>query len=212
MFSPTSQLTELGCWPRRFRSCSQDVPICDNLQRPVSQWPTVSNAPCTGVTPSLPALRCNTRRPYRRESTCGPARRAHALTHIPSPWQPRRGWEAAPGRETGPGALRPHSLRGARGPAPARTRPWGPHTAGSTRGPPDPHQPRPRCSAPPSAAAVSTPPQTQPPPPPPGRRRAGREGLGLPPQAAPMAQGRAGEAREPAGAGAAATGASAAQP
>lgn len=144
--------------------------------------------------------------------TCGPARRAHALAHIPSPWQQRPGWEAAPGRGADPPALRPHSRRGARGWAPAWSRPWGPHIAGSTLGPPDPRRQPLRCSAPPSAAAASKPPQPQPRPPPPGRRRAGQEGPGLYTQAAPTAQGRDGDGRVEAGAEAAATGASAAQP
>lgn len=186
---------------------------CNNLQRPVSWCPQsqehrarLSHRPSPTQVEHLTALPSGV--------THGPARRAHALAHIPSPWQPRPGWEAAPDRGAGPRALRPGSRWGARGSAPAWHQAWGPHTAGSTRGRRHPRRQPLRCSVPPSAAAASKPPQLQPgpPPPPPGRRRAGQEGLGLSPQAAPTGQGRDGEGRAEAGAEAAATGASAAQP
>lgn len=140
-------------------------------------------------------------------------RRAHALMHIPSPWQQPPGWEAVLGLGADPRALWSRSRKGARAQAPARSRPGGPHTAGSTGGRQDPRLLLLRCSALPSAAAAAAKlPQPQPPPHPPDRRRAGQEGPGPAPQASPTAQERAGEGKASAAAGAAATGASAVQP
>lgn len=200
-----------AAWPSRSRSRSREVPIrarrahtatTSNVR---SHWGPQSQAP--------PArLGCHTVPPRAQVAHLRAGRRAHALTHLPSPWQPRPGWEAAPGRAAGPPARRPRPRRGARGTAPAWSRPWGPHTAGSTRGRPAPRRPPLRCSAPPSVAAASRLPQPRPPPPPPCRRRAGQEGPGLALQAAPTAPGRGGEGKAEAGAEAAATGASAAQP
>ena len=205
-------------WPAS-RSHSQEVPICGRRDHTA----TTSHVRCHGGLQSqahparLSHLPCGAQggtpwRPYPRASPAGQPQGAHALTHLPFPWQPQPGWEADPGRGAGPLALRQSSQRAAQGQAPTRSRPEGPHTAGSTQGRPDPRRPPPRCSAPPNSSAVSKPPQPQPPLPPPGRRRAGQAGPGLTPQAAPTAQERDGEGRAEAGAEAEATGASAVQP
>lgn len=155
-------------WPRRSRSWvlitggphpQPQSSHCDNLQRPVSRRPKVSGAPCTVVAGSLPTLRWNTWRPYSRASPAGrPSARTRA-PHIPSPWQQRPGWGAAPRHGADPSTLPLRSRWGARESAPEWSRPWGHHTAGSIRGRPDPRRPPPRCSAPPNAAAASKPPQ-----------------------------------------------------
>lgn len=163
---------------------------------------TTSTVKCQSSVTATPKPSLGRWHTWQSSPLASPARCAHALRHLPSPWQQPPGWAAAPCRGAGPRVPGPLAPRG---------RLWGPHTAGSTQGRPAPRQPPPRCSARPSVAAA-TPPPRRPPRPPPGRRRAGPTSREPSPQAAPTVRGRAAEGRAPATAEAAATGTSAAQP
>lgn len=153
-------------WPRRSRSWSQEVPIRGRRVHIV----TTSNDRCHGGPQSQahPARLSQDPSPHSGGIPGGPTLGRHLRVcpvrarapHIPSPWQQRPRWGAAPRRGAGPSTLRPRSLWGARASAPEWSRPWGHHIAGSTRGRPDPRRPPQRCSAPPNAAAAaSKPPQ-----------------------------------------------------